>query len=221
MKLNKFIKNRPLIYGIRNLTNDKLYVGKTKCIYQRTNQYLYDFATERLGHLNQYLLSAMKKVGIENFEIFVLEFSDIENLAENELKWINYFDTTNRNKGYNLRLDSSTGMIVNAETSAKISKNLKAQWAAGVRKNHGAKLKESWDNASDQKRKRAGETLTKNITKFEYAIIFPDGTFRNKILYAELKELGLSGGLQNMSRSGLNETKCLNHLIRRIPRGES
>lgn len=136
MNPNKFIQSRPAIYGIRNLTNGKLYVGKTHCVYRRCAQYVYDYANRHIGHLNDYLFAAMRKVGINNFEMFVLEFCESEALSERELVWIINFNTTDRNCGYNLRLDSSSGMLAHADTKSKISKNLKRQWAEGIRDGH-------------------------------------------------------------------------------------
>lgn len=220
MTPNKYLKNRPLIYGIRNLTNGKLYVGKTTCIYKRCSQYLYDFKTGRLGHLNDYLLNAMRKVGIEKFEMFVLEFCELEVLNVNELKWIENFNTLNRNYGYNLRLDSSTGLITNAETSIKMSNNLKNQWSSGVRKDHSEKLKKSWAEASPLRRKEQSQRFAQIRTKYDYSITYPNGLIETPVTYLKLKTLGIKSALGNMCRSGLNFTNCNGYYVTRKPKGE-
>lgn len=221
MKPNKFIKSRPAIYGIRNLINGKLYIGKTHCMYRRCSQYLYDYSTRSLGHLNNYLFSAMKKVGIDNFNMFVLEFCEPENLVECELKWIMEFNTTDRNKGYNLRMDSSSGMIAHAETRLKISQNLKRQWADGVRSTHSEKLKKSWMNASELRVKEQSELFRKCKTKYTYIIEHPNGQ-KEVCTYMRLKGLGLQGAVGNMSRSGKNITKCYDKfIVNRYPVGEA
>ena len=67
-------------------------------------------------------------------------------LAEKELFWIGRLRVTDRNVGYNLRLDSSTGMVTHSETSIKISNRLKKEWSEGVRDGHSDKLKVSWES---------------------------------------------------------------------------
>ena len=44
-----------------------------------------------------------------------------------------YFESTNPEKGYNLRMDSSTGMVTHPSTSKKISTRIKKEYATGVR----------------------------------------------------------------------------------------
>src|ERR1035441_5598068 len=110
MHPNKYIQQRPAVYGIRNLLNGKIYVGKAHCMYRRCAQYLYEFKSGRLGHVNPYLYAAMRKSGLSNFEMFALEFCDSEQLSECELKWMLSLRSTERNFGYNLRMDSSSGI---------------------------------------------------------------------------------------------------------------
>lgn len=219
MHPNKFLKGRPLIYGIRNLLNGKLYVGKTHCFYKRVAQYKYDLEAERSRQLNPYLLAAIKKAGVENFEIFVLEFCALKNLSERELFWMNHFQVTDRNFGYNLRLDSSSGMMAHPETRALMSSNLKIQWAEGVRKDHSKKLKRSWKKATPLRRKEQSERFRKSRTKFEYRIVSPTGIVEI-CAYLRLKELGIYSALGNMCRSGLNETRCNGYKVNRYPIGE-
>lgn len=219
MTPNKFLISRPAIYGIRNLVNGKLYVGKTHCMYRRCSQYIYAFANESSDHLNPHLLAAMKKVGFDKFEMFVLEFCEPEKLPERELHWMTLFDTTDRNKGYNLRLDSSSGMLAHAETKLKISQNMKAQWASGIRDGHSAKVKAAWAKATPQRAKEQQERFRKNKTKFSYVVVHPDGG-RETCAYARLKELGIYSALGNMWRSNRNSTVCNGYQVYRHPIGE-
>lgn len=215
---NLLYKDKPMIYAIVNKVNNKVYVGKTKCGYRRCHQYLYDFRERQIGHINDYLYNAMRKVGIDNFEMFPLEFCDLNGIDARELHWMIELDSTNRNKGYNLRMDSSTGMITSSETSDKISNNLKRQWAEGLRDGHSEKLKKSWEGNS--KRKKQQSKLMTNIkTKYEYVVTDPEGV-TTLVNYQGLVDRGITGALTAFSRYKKNETMCKGYRIIRKPKGE-
>lgn len=79
----KSYDNKPGIYVIRNLINQKIYVGKSKNIYKRLYQHLYDIKTiDRNNNENPHLLNSILKNGIENFDYYVVEYfeDDEENL---------------------------------------------------------------------------------------------------------------------------------------------
>jgi len=218
MKPNKFLQRRTGIYGIRNITNDKIYIGKTKCMYKRCHQYVYDFRDRNIGHINDYLFNAMSKVGIENFEFFPLEFCSIKETAERELFWMVKLKSTDRNHGYNLRMDSSTGMITSSETSKKISENLKKQWASGVRDDHAEKLREKWASDPERKRKQ-GESFRQIKTKYEYEVHHPDGVVES-CLYSRLVELKIKNVITNFHRQNSNDVMCNGFRVIRFNKGE-
>lgn len=76
---------------------------------------------------NRHLINAWHKYGRSNFSYYVVEYVYEENedklneiLAERELYWITTLKTTDRNCGYNMRLDSSGKCIVHDETRQKL-----------------------------------------------------------------------------------------------------
>ena len=212
---NKFLRNRSGIYGIRNLTNNKIYVGKTKCMYRRCRQYAYDFKNRSIGHINNYLYNAMQKVGIENFELFPLEFCDLNIINSKELDWIIQLRSTNKKYGYNLRLDSSTGMITNESTSKKISRNLRAQWASGIRDKHSKKLKKKWSE-NPKRRKEQSMLLSRIKTKYIYQITSPDGV-SEFCKFNKLVDLKLKNVLTEFHRKKTNDVTHKGYRIRRYP----
>lgn len=85
------------IYKIENKVNGKMYIGKTVDINRRKREH-YLRASRKSGR-NLAVHYAMRKYGIDNFEIDVIEKVDINNLGEKEKYWINYYNT--KDEGYN------------------------------------------------------------------------------------------------------------------------
>ena len=83
------------IYIITNTINDKVYVGQAQDLYIRTKHHISD---ER----NPLLKKAFKKYGLDKFTINVLEKCEIEKLDDREQYWMDYYEVTNRDKGYNI-----------------------------------------------------------------------------------------------------------------------
>lgn len=113
-----------IVYKITNKINNKLYIGITKRpLEYRWN--LHKHCANRYKKLWSHLYSAMRKYGIENFEINILKtcYSD-KQLYRAEIYFIKKFDTTNRLKGYNISKGgevSTAGRIVSRLTRKKLS----------------------------------------------------------------------------------------------------
>jgi hypothetical protein len=50
------------------------------------------------------LYRSIRKYGIENFIFEILEECNEEELNDKEIYWIKYYDATNKEKGYNIKL---------------------------------------------------------------------------------------------------------------------
>lgn len=133
-------KNSSGIYLIQNTVNGKVYVGKTVNFYRRWQAYKYAVRAGNVRKINEYFLNAIKKHGDKNFTFSMLEVCSVEDLAERELFWMLEYSSTDNAVGYNLRMDSSTGMITHEDTSKKISARLKKEWETGVRSKHAEKI---------------------------------------------------------------------------------
>ena len=105
------------IYKITNLINNKVYIGQSKNIEQR-------WAEHKSSKQNIHLHSAFCKYGLENFKFEIIETPEIEELNTRERYWINFYDSTNPNKGYNHTSggEREPGWVHSEETKQKLSK---------------------------------------------------------------------------------------------------
>lgn len=98
-------KSEPGIYIIRNLINNKVYVGQTKNVYKRLVHHKHELNNNK--HSNSHLQRAINKYKIENFDFSVLEYCKNEELTDKEKYYLN-----KNNVYYNIR-DASDSVIHN------------------------------------------------------------------------------------------------------------
>lgn len=81
------------IYKIVNKLNNKIYIGKTNLssIEERFKEHCYEH--DKFHSEKRPLYSAMKKYGIENFQIHLLEECSPEKASEREQFWIEYYQS--------------------------------------------------------------------------------------------------------------------------------
>jgi len=89
------------IYKITNLKNNKAYIGQSTDIKSRWNNHKIELRNN--DHRNSHLQNSFNKYGEDAFEFRILERTFEENLDNAEEYWINYFDSTDPEKGYNLK----------------------------------------------------------------------------------------------------------------------
>lgn len=108
------------IYRIRNLINNKSYIGQSIDIYDRWVFHKWELNNGK--HKNQHLLRSWLKYGSDNFEFTIVEECDENKLNEREIYWINYYDAYcngyNQTKGG----DGCSGKIWTDEEREKISR---------------------------------------------------------------------------------------------------
>jgi group I intron endonuclease len=196
MKLNKKHKNISGIYCIKNFLTNKVYVGKSKNIYNRIREHIWRLSNNKSD--SPKLQEEWLRDGKEVFDYFILDLCDIEpDMSKRELYWSEKLESLCPSKGYNLRSDGDSGMIVHEETSIKISNRLKKEWASGIRSQHSSKLTENWKNNS-KRRIEQSQIMTKTLTRYVYIV---DGKLFS---YADLKDAGLKNVIASFHKKKTN-----------------
>lgn len=114
------------IYAMRNLVNGKIYIGRSTNIYRRLICHRSSLNAKFRKHENEHLINAWNKYGEENFECFVLEYVEPieELLIEKELLWMDIFESTKSEKGYNLRRDTDKTYFCHNSTKEIFRQNM-------------------------------------------------------------------------------------------------
>ena len=113
------------IYLWTNLVNGKKYVGQTTCFHRRMKTYRYTYP-------NAYMEHAVNKHGLDNFDITILERDvPLDKLDEREQYWLDYYQSYDLDKGYNICKIASTtkGITHTEEWCQEHSEWLKDKWA--------------------------------------------------------------------------------------------
>jgi group I intron endonuclease len=177
MKLNrKEHLNQSGIYCIRNKVNNKVYIGKAKCIYRRIRQHI-NLLNKRSKDENNHLINAWHKYGRENFEYFVVEYVPFDLLKTQELYWQMSYNCTDRNKGYNIRLDSETNCIVSKETRNKCSE---AQIKRFKDSKERLKVSHNYWKDNPEATKKMAKRVSESTTKYNIYQYTKDGEFVRK-----------------------------------------
>lgn len=88
------------IYQILNLINGHCYIGQSKNIFNRFNKHhIYDYKNEKGANYNDKIYQALRKYGLENFKVNIIELCPLNELDDKEIYWISYFDSFKN--GYN------------------------------------------------------------------------------------------------------------------------
>jgi group I intron endonuclease len=161
------------IYKLTNICNGKFYIGKTFSIKQRIN----DHKTSKNKVSNKtFIKNAISKYGWESFKIEILEIfenfdklNDNISLLEREAFYINFYDSANKDKGYNICKFSTdrTGIPLSNEAKIKLSifnrgKKLSDETKEKIRQSKvGGKF-------SDEHRKKLSEAKRRNPMSEEH-----------------------------------------------------
>lgn len=141
MSVSTTYPSLPGIYKFTSLLDGKVYIGKSVSLKERLRKY------RKPSSEDTHIFRAIKKHGIQNFSISILEIYPNRNhfiekyILIREAFWIKFYDATNKTKGFNVLSFSTdrTGIRASKETKIKMSKTQKEKrWTPEMR----AKMRE-------------------------------------------------------------------------------
>ena len=108
-----------IIYKITNQINNKIYIGLTTCSLEY--RWVRHIIESKNINNTKHLYKAMRKYGIENFTIEVIDkTNDFKKLGELERYYIRKFNSTNPKIGYNLTQGGESNQY-DGNPSAKVT----------------------------------------------------------------------------------------------------
>lgn len=157
-----FAKPYGFIYEIKNLINNKKYIGLTTQKLSKRCPWTEHSLIQT--HENPHLTNSLKKYGIENFERNVIDSAkDIEELDKKEEFYIQKYNTLDQNYGYNMKHGGNSGRHTK-ETKNKISQTRKEKGIAKGNQNpmYEKHHSEETKNKISQTKKKRGVHKGKN-----------------------------------------------------------
>lgn len=113
------------IYEIINVINNRRYIGQSTNINARFRSHKNKLRKNQ--HRNPYLQNAWNKYGEQNFIFNIIKICNDVELDEFEQKYIEIYNTCNREYGYNIDNGGNSNKHLSAETREKISEARKKE----------------------------------------------------------------------------------------------
>lgn len=108
-----------VIYLLQNLTNGKVYVGKTE---KSARERFEEHVKEAQRGSDRRLCQALRKHGRETFSVTVIEHVSDEMSSDRERHWVAHYQSKNYQFGYNMTDggEGAPGILVTEETRIKM-----------------------------------------------------------------------------------------------------
>ena len=120
-----FDSNISGIYCIENITTKVKYIGSAKVIKRRWQEHVKHL--KKGNHKNKHLQSSWIKHGQEDFNFYILEVVDFDNLILKEQFWLDEISKNSEIYNKNMNVNGFHGRSHSQETKIKISETKKNQ----------------------------------------------------------------------------------------------
>jgi group I intron endonuclease len=204
-------QKRPGVYLIRNVTNNKVYVGSAaRSIHERWTCHKWQLRHNK--HENRHLQHAWGKYGEQAFEFIILEsIENVDTILEREQFWLDLYMSRDRSACYNNSptAGSCRGVKLSKETKERMrvaQTGKKYSDEARQKMSESGKLRPPPSDATRAKlskalrgRRRTPETADK-IAKTYAGLISPDG-----IAYPNIKNLHQFSRMRSLDPSSMRK----------------
>lgn len=160
MKEINYMERQSGIYCIENISTGKKYVGQSIDVHSRWQKHRSELNNNT--HHNSYLQNAWNKYGENDFKFYIFEYCNVDELDNRETYYINIYDLTNRDLGYNLKSGGQeNGAIYSEEVKEKMRKSAKQYYIEHPERREQLRKStlEYWANEENRK-KRSGENAS-------------------------------------------------------------
>jgi group I intron endonuclease len=121
------------VYCIENLINHKKYIGQSIDVYNRWNAHKNALNGNR--HRNIYLQRAWNKYGEDSFNFYIIEECSSDIIDELEKHYIDMFNSTYNQYGYNIESGGNANKQIPIETREKMSEAKNGKYFSGENPN--------------------------------------------------------------------------------------
>jgi len=111
------------IYLIRNTINDKVYVGQSIHVEKRWKEHQKSAKRGDKSHL----YDAIRKYGVDSFELVILELCNAKLFDEKESYWMSFYNCRDQSKGYNLLPAGQFGRVMDDACRERIASKLRGR----------------------------------------------------------------------------------------------
>lgn len=127
-QFTKNLNSQPGIYKITNLINGKVYIGQSINIEHRIRGHISASFNENDSSYNQPIHAAIRKYGPNNFSYEILENCGLSELDQKEIYYISFYESMEKNKGYNLTRGGEGGVCFNPEIEQRRRQTVKKKY---------------------------------------------------------------------------------------------
>lgn len=140
------------IYCIENIITKKKYIGQSKNIFYRWRKHINALNTNT--HENNYLQNSWNKYRQDNFKFYIVEECDFDLLNDKEIQYINYYNTLDRDFGYNLKTGGQNcPTYYTEEIKEKMSESIRRSYEnSDLRQRRSETTKLYWENPENKAR---------------------------------------------------------------------
>lgn len=107
-----------VIYAIKNLVNNKVYIGSSKSHIKRKYEHFYQL--KKGIHHSIHLQRAYDKYGKDKFSFYILEECENNIRKDKEVEYMKQFNSAHRDYGYNIYEPDENGFKCSEATKLKI-----------------------------------------------------------------------------------------------------